>query len=258
VLERGQDERPLECLRQAHCRADLGQATATLGQVRASDGDASETALDLRHNIGVLLLSQGKATEAAAVLRPLYNALCLVLGPQDESAQEASPACASRKADPNSPRRAEIQLGPHRLAGRGPEFDAPTVCEGADDHESATGLRQVVRSACRAGRQPVEASIDHLDAQPVRVVESQPQPEVASRHAPVLNGVHGQLGHDVRDGTGDGGVVGPAPLGELLDGEPTREPCATTSGRQLHGELTTRYGGTLTIHVTQRVRPPLR
>lgn len=88
----------LECLRQAaHCRAELGQVTAALGQfravldqVRAADGDASETALDLRQNIGVLLLSEGKAREAAAVLRPLHDDLCVVFGPDDDSAQEVA------------------------------------------------------------------------------------------------------------------------------------------------------------------------
>ncbi|WP_308340938.1 serine/threonine-protein kinase [Streptomyces sp. JJ36] len=88
----------LECLRQAaHCRAELGQVTAALGQFRAvldqvtaSEGDASETALDLRHNIGILLLSEGKATEAAAVLRPLHQDLCVVHGPRDETAQEVA------------------------------------------------------------------------------------------------------------------------------------------------------------------------
>lgn len=49
--------------------AALGQFRAVLDQVRASDGDASETALDLRHNIGVLLLSnhrRGKSVRGSA------------------------------------------------------------------------------------------------------------------------------------------------------------------------------------------------
>lgn len=54
----------LGCRRQAaHCRAELGQVTAALirfrevlDQVRASEGDASPSALRLRRNTGVLLL----------------------------------------------------------------------------------------------------------------------------------------------------------------------------------------------------------
>ncbi|ACU34916.1 serine/threonine protein kinase [Actinosynnema mirum DSM 43827] len=86
----------LECLQEAaHCRAELGQATAALRQfqqvlthVRAAGGDASPTALDLRRSIGVLLLSEGKTLEAVSFLQPLYDDLLLVQGPQDEETEE--------------------------------------------------------------------------------------------------------------------------------------------------------------------------
>lgn len=88
----------LDCLRQAaHCRAELGQVTAALGQfraaldqVRAYEGDASEGALDLRQNIGVLLLSESSMQEAVTVLKPLHDDLCLVYGPDSEDAQEVA------------------------------------------------------------------------------------------------------------------------------------------------------------------------
>lgn len=88
----------MDCMRQAaHCRAELGQVTAALGQfravldqVRAHEGDASEAALDLRQNIGVLLLSESHTQEAVAVLRPLYEDLCLVYGADGEEAQEVA------------------------------------------------------------------------------------------------------------------------------------------------------------------------
>jgi serine/threonine protein kinase len=88
----------LDCLRQAaHCRAELGQATAALRQfrqvlthVRAASGDATPTALDLRRNIGTLLLSEGNAAEAAAELQPLYEDLCVVYGPHHELTQEVA------------------------------------------------------------------------------------------------------------------------------------------------------------------------
>ncbi len=88
----------LECLRQAaHCRAELGQATTALRQfrqvlthVRAASGDASPTALDLRFNIGMLLLSEGKAAEAADELQPLHDDLCVVYGPEHELTLEVA------------------------------------------------------------------------------------------------------------------------------------------------------------------------
>ncbi|BCJ61806.1 serine/threonine-protein kinase [Micromonospora endophytica] len=95
-------EDALECLRQAaHCRAELGHATTALRQfrqvlshVRAAAGDASPTALDLRRNIGMLLLSEGKATEAGDELRPLYDDLCIVYGPQHEETREVAEVLA--------------------------------------------------------------------------------------------------------------------------------------------------------------------
>ncbi|MEW2384047.1 serine/threonine-protein kinase [Micromonospora sp. NPDC047707] len=95
-------EDALECLRQAaHCRAELGQATTALRQfrqvlthVRAASGDASPTALDLRRNIGMLLLSEGKAAEAVDELQPLYDDLCVVYGPQHEETREVADVLA--------------------------------------------------------------------------------------------------------------------------------------------------------------------
>lgn len=91
-------EDALECLRQAaHCRAELGQPTAAVRQfrqvltyVRAASGDASPTALDLRHNIGTLLVSQGKDAEAAEELQPLHEDLLVVYGPQHPETQEVA------------------------------------------------------------------------------------------------------------------------------------------------------------------------
>jgi hypothetical protein len=95
-------ENALACLRQAaHCRAELGQATTALRQfrqvlthVRAASGDATPTALDLRRNIGMLLLSEGNVAEAAAELQPLYEDLCVVYGPRHEETQEVADALA--------------------------------------------------------------------------------------------------------------------------------------------------------------------
>jgi hypothetical protein len=88
----------LDCLRQAaHCRAQLGQTTAALRQfqqvlthVRAESGDASPTALDLRRNIGILLLSEGRTAEAITELDQLYEDLCVVYGPDHEDAREVA------------------------------------------------------------------------------------------------------------------------------------------------------------------------
>ena len=88
----------LECLRQAaHCRAELGHTTAALRQfeqvlshVRRSEGDASPTALDLRRNIGLLLLAEGEPARARAVLQPLYDDLLVVSPPDDPDTAEVA------------------------------------------------------------------------------------------------------------------------------------------------------------------------
>lgn len=88
----------IACLRQAaHCRAELGQTTAALRQfrqvlthVRAADGDASPTALDLRRNIGLLLLAEGNTTDARAQLKPLYEDLRVVYGPDHDETREVA------------------------------------------------------------------------------------------------------------------------------------------------------------------------
>lgn len=86
----------LECRRHAaHCRANLGQATVALREFREvlevasdTDGDASETALDLRRSIGVLLFSEGRRTEAEGVLDALHEDMCVLLGEDHEETQE--------------------------------------------------------------------------------------------------------------------------------------------------------------------------
>lgn len=81
-----------ECLAQAaRCRGELGQVTEALAglnrvlnAVRAVDSDVSEEAVELRRDIGMLLLAQGRTAEAHDVLEPLHADLCVVLGPSDE------------------------------------------------------------------------------------------------------------------------------------------------------------------------------
>lgn len=88
----------LECLRQAaHCRAELGHTTTALQQfeqvlthVRRAAGDASPTALDLRRNIGVLLLAEGEPARARAVLQSLHDDLLLVSPRDDPDAAEVA------------------------------------------------------------------------------------------------------------------------------------------------------------------------
>ncbi|WWQ69204.1 serine/threonine-protein kinase [Streptomyces sp. Q6] len=83
----------------ARCRGELGQVTEALatlsdvlGLVRTIDGDASEEALDLRRDIGMLLLAQGRAPDARAVLEPLHADLCVVYGEDDEMTAEVAEA----------------------------------------------------------------------------------------------------------------------------------------------------------------------
>ncbi|MFB8177709.1 hypothetical protein ACFC8N_16925 [Streptomyces sp. NPDC055966] len=86
----------LECRRQAaYCRAEIGQSAAALkqfqavlDQVRQADGDASPEALDLRRNIGMLLLAENRVPEALEVLQPLHEDLNLGYGPNHEETRE--------------------------------------------------------------------------------------------------------------------------------------------------------------------------
>ncbi|MBT2480333.1 serine/threonine-protein kinase [Streptomyces sp. ISL-94] len=85
----------------ARCRAELGQVTAALTAlrgvldvVRAVDGDVSEEAVELRRDIGMLLLAQGQAAEARLILEPLHEDLRVVFGPGDEMTQEIAEALA--------------------------------------------------------------------------------------------------------------------------------------------------------------------
>ena len=58
--------------------------------MRTTEGDASATALDLRRNIAMLLLSQGEAVAAAAELRPLLDDLLVVYGPEHPDTREVA------------------------------------------------------------------------------------------------------------------------------------------------------------------------
>ncbi|MEU8503960.1 serine/threonine-protein kinase [Streptomyces brevispora] len=85
----------------ARCRAELGQATdalvalrGLLEVVRTVDSDLSEEAVELRRDIGMLLLAQGQAAEADRILRPLHDDLCVVFGPADEMSEEVAEALA--------------------------------------------------------------------------------------------------------------------------------------------------------------------
>ncbi|MFJ9198807.1 serine/threonine-protein kinase [Streptomyces flaveolus] len=90
----------------ARCRGELGQVTealarlnGVLGAVRAVDGDVSENAVELRRDIGMLLLAQQRAAEAFDVLEPLHADLCVVFGPDDELTAEVAETLAVIRLD---------------------------------------------------------------------------------------------------------------------------------------------------------------
>ncbi|WGD39435.1 serine/threonine-protein kinase [Streptomyces cathayae] len=90
----------------ARCRGELGQVTEALAglngvldAVRAVDGDVSENAVELRRDIGMLLLAQQRAAEAYDVLEPLHADLCVVYGPDDELTTEVAETLAVIRLD---------------------------------------------------------------------------------------------------------------------------------------------------------------
>ncbi|MEV5140880.1 protein kinase [Streptomyces syringium] len=94
----------------ARCRAELGQVTEALaalqgilGVVRSLDGDVSEEAVELRRDIGMLLLAQGRACEARHILEPLHEDLCVVFGPDDEMTAEIAEALTLIRLDLDEP-----------------------------------------------------------------------------------------------------------------------------------------------------------
>ena len=94
----------------ARCRAELGQATDALAAlrgvldiVRAVDGDVSDEAVELRRDIGMLLLAQGQAPEAQLILAPLHDDLCLVYGPTDDMSEEVAEVLSVIELDLDGP-----------------------------------------------------------------------------------------------------------------------------------------------------------
>lgn len=91
-----------DCRAQAgRCRAKLGMVTQALDQlrevldvVRAVGSDTSEEALDLRHDIGMLLLAQGRTVEAQEVLEALGHDVLEAWGPEDDLVFEISEVLA--------------------------------------------------------------------------------------------------------------------------------------------------------------------
>ncbi|SDK20195.1 Serine/threonine protein kinase [Actinopolyspora mzabensis] len=88
----------VQCLLQgAYCRAELGQAPQALQQfhgvldrIRATEGDASEMARQVRLDIGKLHLAENNVTDARRTLQTLYDDLFLLQGQDDELTQEVA------------------------------------------------------------------------------------------------------------------------------------------------------------------------
>lgn len=101
----------LDCRAQAaRCRAELGQATEALADLRAvldlirtTESDVSEGAVVLRRDIAMLLLAQGKTAEALALLEPLHADLLVVQGPDDELTVEIADILAVIRFGPDLP-----------------------------------------------------------------------------------------------------------------------------------------------------------
>ncbi|MEU0443036.1 MULTISPECIES: serine/threonine-protein kinase [unclassified Streptomyces] len=91
-------EEARDCRAQAaRCRGELGQVTEALAELkavldveRAVESDVSDAAVELRRDIGMLLLGQGEPHEALACLEVLYEDVLLVHGPGHDVAEEVA------------------------------------------------------------------------------------------------------------------------------------------------------------------------
>lgn len=92
------DQLTIDCRKFAvDCRIELGELTealsgmrAVLADVRATQSDGSETALEMRLALGRLLALIGHRAEAHTTLTEVYDDLLLVRGPDDSLTQEAA------------------------------------------------------------------------------------------------------------------------------------------------------------------------
>ncbi len=90
------DQRVLDCRKQAaYCHAALGDTEAALAtfqalleDVRRDRDDRHPDALELRQQIGILLLAANRLRDAAWILRPLKLDLVAARGPNDPATQE--------------------------------------------------------------------------------------------------------------------------------------------------------------------------
>lgn len=86
------DERVLECRRQiAYCHAELGDTEAALTEFRSLlqqlPNEHDDMALQLRLQIGLLLLAANRLREAVELLQPLLRDIVAVRGPEHTDAQ---------------------------------------------------------------------------------------------------------------------------------------------------------------------------
>jgi serine/threonine protein kinase len=87
------DQRVVDCRRQAaYCQVELGDTEAALAQFRhllaGIPDDRDDDALELRLQIGILLLATNRLPDAARLLRPLQQDLIAARGPDDADAQQ--------------------------------------------------------------------------------------------------------------------------------------------------------------------------
>jgi len=95
-LDGPEDGRTVDCACQAaRCLAELGRTAQALAEferllpiLRRSSGDVSEDALEVRRDIGMLLITEGRTTEAKSRLRALVDDLDVLYGPGHEETQE--------------------------------------------------------------------------------------------------------------------------------------------------------------------------
>lgn len=140
-------------------------------------------------------------------------------------------------------------------------------CQRFDEKKTSpmlvAGIRRRDRDRTRKPLAPAVGDFDTQDGRPSpRPRQDESQQEVPAGYATVLDGIRGEFGNEQRGGVRGLVVVVPAPVGELLHGEPTGQARPAPGGAEALTEAVGALDELLRVnflrHVTERGRRLLR